>query len=326
MKRHRKRALTLLIVRGRGRATVRIPLPALSRVLNGVMALTMVAMLVGAGFGLQRAQGPYPHVLTSARATNNNARFSMFQMIMPRNTDATAADILRRASLLHAIKLGLGSSRAASLLHSGIVLPEWQADVEQGPEDDGTLLWPVREGWYVRGYGSGSGGYHLAVDVQGERGLSVLASAPGIVGYAGNKLRGYGNAIMIIHPGNKVTLYAHNERNEVVIGQRVKRGQRIAALGSTGISRGPHVHFEFLHGGKNCDPLPLFRPIVRSHPGHLNEVEQLTWRAHQERPKGVRCDPRRQHPDSRWDDDEEGAPHHHGPAPGEPIASAPPAQ
>jgi murein DD-endopeptidase MepM/ murein hydrolase activator NlpD len=152
--------------------------------------------------------------------------------------------------------------------------------------------------------------------------LSVLAAAPGIVGYAGNKLRGYGNAIMIIHPGNKITLYAHNERNEVMIGQRVKRGQRIAALGSTGISRGPHVHFEFLQGGKNCDPLPLFRPIVRSHPGHINEVEQLTWHAHEERPKGVRCEPRRQHPDSRWDDHEEGAPHH-PPSQGEPIASAP---
>lgn len=323
MTRRRKRALTLLIVRDRGRATWRIPLPALSRVLNGVMAMTIVAMFVGAGFGLQRAQGPHPRVLTSARLAKSTTRFSMFQLIMPRNTEATAADILRRASLLHAIKLGLGNSRTASLLHSGLVLPEWQADVEQGPEDDGTLLWPVREGFYVRGYGSGSGGYHLAVDVQGERGLSVLASAPGVVGYAGDKLRGYGNAIMIMHPGNKITLYAHNERNEVVIGQRVKRGQRIAALGSTGISRGPHVHFEFLHGGKNCDPLPLFRPIVRSHPGHLNEVQQLTWLPKQERPKGVRCDPRRQHPDSRWHDDEEGAPHQRGAAAGEPIAAAP---
>lgn len=322
MTRTRKRALTLLIVRDGGRPTVRIALPVLSRVLSGLFTFTALLALLGAGFGLQRAQGPHPFVLIDARGPANPSRFSMFQLIMPRNTEATTADILRRASILHAMKLGLATNRAASTLHAGIVLPEWKADVELGDADDGTLLWPVREGFYVRGYGSGSGGYHLAVDVQGERGSSVLAAAPGVVGYAGTKLRGYGNAIMIIHPGNKITLYGHNERNEVVPGQRVKRGQRIAALGSTGISRGPHVHFEFLQGGKNCDPLPLFRPIVRSHPGHINEVEQATWLANQERPKAVRCDPRRHHPDSRWDD-EEGVPSHSEPSAGEPIASAP---
>lgn len=323
MTRPRKRALTLLIVRGAGRPTVRIGLPPFPRILSSALVLSAMVAMLGAGFGLQRARGPYPHVLVSTRAPDKAARFSMFQMIMPRNTESTTADIVRRASLLHAIKLGLGTNRAASLLHAGNVLPEWQADVELGPEDDGTLLWPVREGYYVRGFGSGSGGYHLAVDVQGERGLSVLAAAPGVVGYAGTTLRGYGNAIMIIHPGKKITLYAHNERNEVVPGQRVMRGQRIAALGNTGISRGPHVHFEFLHGGKNCDPVPLFRPMVRSRSGHLAELEQASWLANAERPKAVRCEPRRQHPDSRWDD-EEGAPHHHhAHAQGEPIASAP---
>jgi murein DD-endopeptidase MepM/ murein hydrolase activator NlpD len=322
MKRTRKRALTLLIVRGAGRPTVRLGLPPFPRMLSAAFTFTALIAMLGAGFGLQRAQGPSPHVLVSTRAPTGAARFSMFQMIMPRNTEATSADILRRASLLHAIKLGLMSNTAASVLHSGKVLPQWQADVELGDKDDGTLLWPVREGFYVRGYGSGSGGYHLAIDVQGERGLSVLAAAPGVVGYAGTKLRGYGNAIMIIHPGNKITLYAHNERNEVVPGQRVKRGQRIAALGSTGISRGPHVHFEFMQGGKNCDPAPLFRPMVRSRAGHLGDIEQATWLANGERPKAVRCDPRRQHPDSRWHDEEEGMPHHEH-AQGEPIASGP---
>jgi murein DD-endopeptidase MepM/ murein hydrolase activator NlpD len=323
MRRIRKRALTLLIVRGAGRPTVRIGLPPFPRILSGAFMLSALIAMFGAGFGLQRARGPHPHVLVSARPPEGAARFSMFQMIMPRNTDATTEDIVRRASLLHAIKLGLGSNRAASLLHAGNVLPEWQADVELGDKHDGTLLWPVREGNYVRGYGSGSGGYHLAVDVQGERGLSVLAAAPGVVGYAGTKLRGYGNAIMIIHPGNKITLYAHNERNEVVPGQRVRRGQRIAALGSTGISRGPHVHFELMQGGKNCDPAPLFRPMVRSRAGHLDEIEQATWLANTERPKAVRCDPRRQHPDSRWDDVDGEPSHHHEHGYGEPIASAP---
>lgn len=308
---------TLIIMRGAGRASVQVSLPRLSRVTSALAALLALLAFAGAGFGLQRAQGPFPSMLSYA-LKRSETRFGMFQMILPRNTEATTEEVLRRASLLHAMKLGLGSHRAASILFGGMVLPEWQADVEAGPEYDGTLLWPVREGWYVRGFGTGTGGYHLAVDIQGERGSSVLAAAPGVVGYAGTSLRGYGNGIMIIHPGNFVTLYGHNERNEVVPGQRVKRGQRIASLGSTGISRGPHVHFEFIHAGQNCDPLPLFRPIVRSHPNHLGPVEQTQWLPEQARPRLVRCDKRKPHPGSRYED-EEGEPE---PRANEPIATA----
>ena len=316
-----KPAWTLLVMRSGGRSTLRFEVPVLSRGLCSMLVLFAFASLIGTGFGAQRARGPSASVLmiTDSR---EETRFSMFQMIMPRNTDATTADIMRRASLLHAMKLGLGTHRAASIMYTGVVLPEWQADVEAGPAYDGTLLWPVREGYYVRGFGTGEGGYHLAVDIQGERGSSVLAAGPGIVGYAGTSLRGYGNAIMIMHPGNFITLYGHNERNEVVPGQRVKRGQRIAALGSTGISRGPHVHFEFIHSGQNCDPLPLFRPIVRAHPNHIGPVEQATWSADQARPRLVHCDKRKHHPQSRWED-EEGEPLTPDATSNEPIATAP---
>jgi murein DD-endopeptidase MepM/ murein hydrolase activator NlpD len=203
---------------------------------------------------------------------------------------------------MHAMKLGLGTRRVASQLLGGHVAPEWQRAAEAGEPGDGTLLWPVRDGWFVRGYGSGEGGYHLAVDIMGERGSDVLAAAPGIVGYSGHALRGYGNLVMLVHPGGWVTMYAHNERNHVVAGQRVKRGQPIADLGNTGISRGPHVHFEFIHAGQNCDPLALFRPGVRHRPGHLSAIEPLTWRSDEAPPRGVRCAPRRKHPRSRWDD------------------------
>ena len=63
-----------------------------------------------------------------------------------------------------------------------------------------TLRWPVPRGWFVRGYGSGEGGYHRAVDVAGEIGSDVVAAAGGIVGYAGDQVRGYGNLILIVHP------------------------------------------------------------------------------------------------------------------------------
>lgn len=312
MRRARKNTVVLLIVRGAGRTTLSLPIPALSRGAGSLLATVALAVVMGVGFGLQRASGPQPRVLATDTVPSGPARFSMFQLIMPRHTEATAAQLLRRGFLMHAVKLGLGTHRAASTLYAGIVLPEWKADAEMGPPSDGTLLWPVREGYFVRGYGAGEGGYHLAVDIQAERGSSVLAAAPGIVAYAANTLRGYGNAVILIHAGGLITLYAHNERNDVVPGQRVRRGQRIARLGNTGISRGPHVHFELLQGGKNCDPLPLFRPHVRHRPNHLGAIAQAVWLPNHARPNEVRCAPRRHHPGSHGDEDE-----------GEPIATAP---
>ena len=158
----------------------------------------------------------------------------------------------------------------------------------------------MRDGWFVRGYGAGEGGYHLAVDIMGERGTDVLAAADGIVGYASDTVRGYGNLIMLIHPGGFITMYAHNERFAVVPGQLVKSGQVIAALGNTGISRGPHVHFEFMYGGNNCDPLALFRPGVRHRAGHLGEILQARWLPTGPQPVQVACGRRRRHPHSRW--------------------------
>ncbi len=312
MARGNKNILTVLIVRGAGRSTLSLGIPTFSRARSSALALLAISMIAGVGFTLQRAHAPRPHVLVTAGMQSGPPRFSMFELIKPRHTEATAEQLLRRGFLMHAIKLGLGTHRAASILYSGIMLPEWKADAEMGPPGDGTLLWPVRDGLYTRGYGSGENNYHLAIDIMGTRGTSVMAAAPGIVAYAANTLRGYGNAIILVHPGGLITLYAHNQRNDVVPGQRVHRGQRIAALGSTGISMGPHVHFEFLHGGRNCDPLPLFRPDVKARPGHVRAFERAVWLPNQPRPETVRCDVRRHYPHPRGDIEE-----------GEPIASAP---
>lgn len=215
----------------------------------------------------------------------------------------------RRAAMVYALRLGLGSVQAAGKMLAGILQQRWIDAANRGREGDGTLLWPVPTGWFVRGYGSGEEGYHLAVDIMGERGTDVLAAAPGIVGYAGDGVRGYGNLLVLVHPGARVSVYAHNQKTYVVPGERVRRGQPIAALGNTGISRGPHVHFEFIHGGKNCDPLPLFRPGIRHRAGHLSPIDPVVWPIDGQRPRDVRCAPRRRHPHSRWYDE-----HGHGDA------------
>jgi murein DD-endopeptidase MepM/ murein hydrolase activator NlpD len=190
-------------------------------------------------------------------------------------------------------RLGLGTRVAASSLLRGEPEARW-VSAAGGAKDrlPGTLRWPVTKGWFVRGFGSGEGGRHLAVDIAGDTGWNVRAAADGIVGYADDGVKGYGNLVMIVHSGGVVTLYGHNSKLKVAAGQLVARGDVIAEVGSTGISRGPHVHFEMLHGGLVCDPLPLFRPGVRHRDGHLSPLDRAIWRRPSKRPDAVECRPR----------------------------------
>jgi murein DD-endopeptidase MepM/ murein hydrolase activator NlpD len=129
-------------------------------------------------------------------------------------------------------------------------------------------------------------------------GNRVRAAAPGIVAYADDTVRGYGNLLILVHGNGWVTIYAHNSKLHVTAGQRVRAGQLVAEVGSTGISRGPHVHFELIHHGKNCDPISLFRPAVLHRNGDASEVTQARWDTDEGRPHEVQCAHRRLHPNS----------------------------
>ena len=204
-----------------------------------------------------------------------------------------------RRALATAQRLGLGSREVARDLLHGRVRAQWSR-AAGGRTLPGSLRWPVSNGWYVRGFGSGEGGYHLAVDIMGRIGWNVRAAAAGIVAYAGDEVPGYGNIVLVVHPGGWVTMYAHNSANTVVAGQRVPAGGIVGEVGSTGISRGPHVHFELMFDGRNCDPAPLFRPGVRHRDGHFSPLPRMSWTDANARPERVQCHPRRRHPNSRW--------------------------
>jgi murein DD-endopeptidase MepM/ murein hydrolase activator NlpD len=106
--------------------------------------------------------------------------------------------------------------------------------------------------------------------------------------------------VMLIHPGGFVTFYAHLSASFVYSGEKVERGEIIGEVGSTGISKGPHVHYEFVRDGRNCNPEALFRPGMRRHDGTELETEKLEWTG-SEPPKGLKCAPRpRHHPNSQW--------------------------
>ena len=101
---------------------------------------------------------------------------------------------------------------------------------------------------------TGEEGFHKGLDFAGTLGEPVMAVAAGIVTWAGAR-SGYGTLVEINHGNGYMTRYAHNETALVSVGQAVTRGERIALMGSTGHSTGPHVHFEVLHNGRAIDPL-----------------------------------------------------------------------
>ncbi|MBN1770723.1 MAG: LysM peptidoglycan-binding domain-containing protein [Deltaproteobacteria bacterium] len=211
---------------------------------------------------------------------------------------------VERSATAQARRLGLGTPQCARDLLNGRVKRSWIQAAGETDRLPGTLRWPVAKGWYVRGWGSGEGGYHLATDIMGEMGWNVRAAAAGLVAYSGNEVRGYGNMVIVIHPGGWVTTYAHNSVNFVVAGQRVPAGGILAELGSTGISRGPHVHFEFIFRGQLCDAELLFRPGVRHRNGRIESLRYVTWTDPDDRPASIRCAARRHHPRSRWVENE----------------------
>lgn len=95
---------------------------------------------------------------------------------------------------------------------------------------------------------------HTGIDIGVPTGGNIVAAAAGIVIYSGS-LGGYGNTIMVDHGGGIVTLYAHNSRLVAKEGDVVKRGDIVSKAGSTGMSTGPHLHFEVRKNGVYQDPM-----------------------------------------------------------------------
>jgi len=123
---------------------------------------------------------------------------------------------------------------------------------------------PVETGWMSSGYGyrndpiTGKKAFHAGADFAGPAGSAVLAVASGVVTKSGF-IDGMGYIVAINHGGGYVTRYAHNKKNLVGVGETVKKGQKIALMGNSGRSTGPHVHFEVLHNGKSVNPLKYVR-------------------------------------------------------------------
>jgi murein DD-endopeptidase MepM/ murein hydrolase activator NlpD len=145
-----------------------------------------------------------------------------------------------------------------------------QFELEQYAEVEGELsklkdrlahtpsIWPTK-GWQSRGYGmkgdpfTGYKRMHNGIDIANRTGTPVVASANGVIKKVGSA-GGLGEIVVIDHGYGFVTRYAHLSKSKVKRGTKVKRGEVIGLMGSTGYSTGPHLHYEVLRNGKSLNP------------------------------------------------------------------------
>ena len=157
---------------------------------------------------------------------------------------------------LEADELGLGTLEVGRKLLRDAPRPEWAAAVRGASKS--TLLWPIEQGKFGRGFGyvrkERKSLRHNGVDV-GAKVELVRSLNDGIVAYSDNQIKGFGNTVVVVHKDRSVSFYCHLQANYLFAGQQVKRGQVVGEVGLTGITRGPHLHFEWHQGGAARDPM-----------------------------------------------------------------------
>jgi len=121
-----------------------------------------------------------------------------------------------------------------------------------------TFLATPSRGAISSNFGARWGRKHEGIDIAANTGDPIYAALDGAVTYAG-WAAGYGNFIKLKHANGVETAYGHCSKIDVKVGQSVKKGQKIGAVGNTGNSTGPHLHFEVLVNGVHKNPLTYLK-------------------------------------------------------------------
>lgn len=122
------------------------------------------------------------------------------------------------------------------------------------PKSSGRFSWPLR-GDIVSNFGPKAGGEHNdGINIIAPEGTSVAAVDNGVVAYAGNELRGYGNLVLVRHDGGWITAYAHLDQITVAKGQTITQGMKVGTVGRSGGVSPAQLHFELRKGSKAVDP------------------------------------------------------------------------
>ena len=142
-------------------------------------------------------------------------------------------------------------------------VPQQTVELEARPVMGG-MRWPVK-GKIISEYGAKPNGLkNEGINIAVPEGTGVRAAESGVVAYAGNELKGYGNLVLIRHEGGWVTAYAHAKELFVKRGDIVKRGDVIAKAGQTGSVSSPQLHFEVRKGATAMDPLKFLASTTAS--------------------------------------------------------------
>ena len=178
------------------------------------------------------AQSSYQKEFIKHLKTNREALESA---IVQLERDSTSiGQIIRQRSI--------GDSRGIIITGRGVMTVPVDAEITSG---FGYRMHPIL------GYQK----FHSGLDFGSDSGSTIRSAAAGVVIYA-QWYGGYGNTVIVDHGGGFTTLYGHTEGFYVAEGSTVQKGQPIAAVGSTGLSTGPHLHFEVRQNGEPIDPVP----------------------------------------------------------------------
>ena len=145
----------------------------------------------------------------------------------------------------------------AYLLNDTYVLEDY------GSLGKGRFLWPVPHFYRVSSsFGPRGRRHHDGIDIPAPRGTPIVAVDNGVVVHSDDTIRGYGNMIVLAHGEDIFTVYAHNRKNLVSKGDKVRRGEVIGHVGNTGRSTGPHLHFEIRVKNKVRNPAQFLSRIT----------------------------------------------------------------
>lgn len=168
----------------------------------------------------------------------------------PLNNLSGGANLLAGAKIVIPNGVKAAAATVASSSSSSGGYASYGSSAAVNPAASGNFMWPT-QGSLTQYFGV----YHSGIDIAYAVGIPIAAADGGYVSYAGWDNTGYGYEVLINHGNGFTTRYAHLSQYYVDAGQPVARGQVIAAMGSTGNSTGPHLHFEVIYGGVPQNPL-----------------------------------------------------------------------
>lgn len=187
------------------------------------------------------------------------------RQIVEENRDKAAAELINQRALLQTVKTEIShfEEELDALEGEQDRLKELLAAAQSSSGLAPAELYPPLDGPVVSAFGPrlhpilGYTRMHTGIDIDGPRGADIFAAASGTVILAGS-YGGYGNAVIIDHGGGMATLYAHQSSIVVSKGQKVLIADLVGHVGSTGLSTGPHLHFEVRLSGNPVDPASYF--------------------------------------------------------------------